>query len=180
MQLASALSMGCCCRKSQHLVPMVRATPCVTHPGDGTGNMEVQTASLGHSKPHAQNSRCKSHGTLSIHLAFSPFSNPLCVFPLSHLCWIFSISPYKVFPHSYPLCSIPRSWTFMDISLAFWLVVGFSQWEAPARDPGVVARVMSRYLFFQLPPHWREILGHKSNGLPSLTAMATVTAFSGS
>lgn len=95
MQLASALSMCCCCRKSQHLVPMVRATPRVTHLGDGTENMEVQTASLGHSKPHAQNSRCKSHGTPSIHLAFSPFSNPPCVFPLSHLCWIFSISPYK-------------------------------------------------------------------------------------
>lgn len=130
--LASALIMSCCCWEAQHVVSMMRATPLVTHPEDGTGNMEVQTMSLGCSKPHAQNPKCKSYGRMRILPCLSTPSLIIHLYLLSYLCWIASISPHRPFLHSFLSCSIPRSVMFMAVSLAFWLLVGLSQWEAPA------------------------------------------------
>lgn len=70
-------------------------------------------------KPHAQNPRCKSHGRLSIYVAFQPL---LCLslFIASSPCVLDGLhfSVY-LFPHSFPSCSPLRSLMFMDISLAF-------------------------------------------------------------
>lgn len=40
-------------------------------------------------------------------------------------------------PHSSPSSPMPRSLTFINISFVFCLLVGFSQWVAPAGDLGI-------------------------------------------
>lgn len=93
---------------------------------EGTGRVGVPTASPRHWPPHARNLPCRCHGRLSIHLTFCIFASA------SHLCWIFSILSTHHFPALLHPASCPE-----DISLAFWLPVGLSQWEVPSGRPEV-------------------------------------------